>query len=312
MNELIVIIRDIPRIRDVSPQPDSTLIVEVSDPFIIILSILDESDMIEMDENPGGSFEGDGKKLDDYIREYKRMGNHVKRYQFAKSFVTGKEVIEFGCGYGAGAVLLSPYIQRYIGIDIDRDAISYAKNNIEKVFSNTQFFELNNFINLSPTVKADVVVCFEVIEHVKDPIALISMLKDMTRANGKILLSTPNGLSSNGNVALFRTKFHIYEYTPSEFHNILKSHGEVFYFGERRKDSLDVRFLRNRAKNVQVENNSKVKASLPLVKNNLFNMAYEYFNRSCFWKVYPIDPMQENLLHFSTLIAVLSLTGKKT
>lgn len=267
--------------------------------------------MCDFDGNPGGSFEGNGKKLDDYIREYKRMGNHVKRYQFAKSFVTGKEVIEFGCGYGAGAVLLSPYVQRYIGIDIDKDAISYAKNYIEKVFSNSQFFELNNFNNMSPTARADVVVCFEVIEHVKDPIALISMLKDMTKANGKILLSTPNGLSSNGNVTLFRSKFHIYEYSPLEFHNILKSHGEVSYFGERRKESLDVKSLSNRAEDLQRESNSNENSPLPLGKSRLFDIANKYLNRSCFWKIYPIDPMQENSLHFSTLIAVLSLTGKK-
>ena len=263
--------------------------------------------MHDFDDNPGGSFKGNRKKLDDYIREYKRLGNHVKRYRFAKSFVTGKEVIDFGCGYGAGAVLLDPYVQRYIGIDIDKDAISYAKNNIEKVCSNTQFFEFNDFINLRPAVKADVVICFEVIEHVKDPNTLISILKDMTKSNGTILISTPNGLSSKGNKALFRSKFHVYEYSPIELYNLLRSHGIVSYYGEKRIDSMDVRRLIDRFKCAKEDNNDDNNSPVPLGRSLLFNLANRFFNGAFFWKIQQIDPLRENELNYSTLIAVLKL-----
>lgn len=263
--------------------------------------------MFGIDDNPGGSFEANGKKLNNYLKGYKRMGNHVKRYDFARSYVRGKDVIEFGCGYGAGSVLLDADIKNYIGIDIDENAVSYAKNNIESIYKNTHFFTLDDFLNLSPPIKADVVLCFEVIEHVKDPNALISTLKSMTKKNGTILLSTPNGLSSNGNVALFRSKFHIYEYSPMEFHNILKSHGNVSYYGEKRIDSLDVRSLITRAKYVQEEVDFKRNSLVTQVNPLLFNIAYKFFNNSLYWKIYLIDPLKENMLHYSTSIAVLNI-----
>ena len=151
------------------------------------------------------------------------------------------------------------------------------------------------------------VLCFEVIEHVNDPNALISTLKSLTKKNGTILLSTPNGLSSNGNVALFRTKFHIYEYSPMEFHNILKSHGNVSYYGEKRIDSLDVRSLITRAKYVQEEVDFKRNSLVTRVNPLLFNIAYKFFNNSLYWKIYLIDPLKENMLHYSTSIAVLNI-----
>ncbi|HLH86321.1 MAG TPA: class I SAM-dependent methyltransferase, partial [Thermoplasmataceae archaeon] len=250
--------------------------------------------MFTSDENPGGSFEGTGAELKTYLKGYKRMGNHVKRYKFAQRYTHGKNVIEYGCGYGAGAVLLNGKFKNYIGIDIDENAISYARNNIEPVCKNTRFFKLQDFLNSSPSAEAEVVICFEVFEHVKDPVSLISSLKKMTKENGTILLSTPNGLSSNGNVALFRSKFHINEYAPAEFHRILKPHGNVSYFGERRRDTLDVRTLLNRAKNIQIKNNSNRVTPVPLGKSRLFEVANKYLNSSFFWKIYPVDPRREN------------------
>ena len=51
-----------------------------------------------------------------------------------------------------------------MGIDIDLRAINYAKINMESKYQNSRFFTLEEFLKAGITMKADVVICFEVFE----------------------------------------------------------------------------------------------------------------------------------------------------
>lgn len=70
-------------------------------------------EMFNEDENPGGSLSALEKSPREHFRSYKKQGNHVKRYIFARKFANGKKVVEFGCGYGVGAFLLDRYVKSY-------------------------------------------------------------------------------------------------------------------------------------------------------------------------------------------------------
>lgn len=74
-----------------------------------------------LDENPGGSMSASAKSNGKYLMGYKKQGNHVKRYNFARKFVPRKKVVELGSGFGAGVVLLDKYVTSYTGIDIGED-----------------------------------------------------------------------------------------------------------------------------------------------------------------------------------------------
>src|SRR4051794_13496591 len=55
---------------------------------------------------------------------------HLARYQFAASHVSGGRVLDCACGVGYGSRLLAreaPENPVVIGVDIDADAITYAK-----------------------------------------------------------------------------------------------------------------------------------------------------------------------------------------
>lgn len=261
--------------------------------------------MYVLENNSGGSIEASGKSLRGYLKEYRKLGNHVKRYKFAQALVFGKDVIDFGCGYGAGAVFLYGRYKNYFGIDIDEEAIAYAKSKIEPNYKGSHFYKLTDFLELNPPVMSEVVICFEVFEHVKDVEGLISLLKSMVKKNGKILFSTPNGLSSNGNKLLFRSKFHIYEFTPVEFFNLLSPHGALSMYGERRIDSMDVRALKNRMNSVNGKIDSKNDYPSSLGDSILFKLANRFLNGSFFWKIYQINPLNETVLTCSTLLTVL-------
>ncbi len=138
---------------------------------------------------------------------------------------------------------------------------------------------------------------------------LLSLLKSLTKEGGIVLLSTPNGLFNNGNMALFCSKFHVWEYSPAEFYSMLKKYGTVRLFCERRRDQLDVRALMHRVSNARNNIKSNEVSNVPFGKsllfNTIFNVAYRYFNGSIFWNIHEIDPNSETKATCSTLIALL-------
>ena len=261
------------------------------------------------EENPGGSFSVGNEPLKQYIRKYKQLGNHVKRYKFLKKQIENKDVIEFGCGNGAGALILSGIYKSYVGIDIDESAIKYAQKNIGSEQKNVRFITLDQYKQIEHPFKGDVIICYEVFEHVKDVNWLISTLRMLSNENGIIVLSTPNGLSSNGIKELYRSKFHVKEYTPLEFFNFLSEFGDVELYAERRKDNLDVKLLRRRLK-IQEPNeddSSKASVSLSLGIPSIFNIFHTFFNGERFWKIYKINQNSYMELTFSTTVALLKV-----
>jgi len=52
---------------------------------------------------------------------------HLKRYEFARPFCVGKDVLDAGCGVGYGTAYLAETARRVVGVDVDADAIEYAR-----------------------------------------------------------------------------------------------------------------------------------------------------------------------------------------
>ena len=52
---------------------------------------------------------------------------HLKRYEFARPYAEGKDVLDAGCGVGYGTAFLAETARRAVGVDISRDAIAYAR-----------------------------------------------------------------------------------------------------------------------------------------------------------------------------------------
>jgi len=262
-----------------------------------------------LDENPGGSMSGSGKSVQEYMKVYKKQGNHVKRYSFAKKFVYGKKVVELGCGFGAGGVLLDKYVTSYIGIDIDEEAIKYANAHLAPLCNKATYELLKETYNHVDDIQADVAICFEVVEHVTDPKKLLNLLKRMVRQDGMIILSTPNGLSSLGKKALFRSSFHVSEFYPKEFFELCSKFGKVMFFGQKRIDSMDVISLRRRLSKYKILDTKKENevATVSLGSSKLFDIASRHFNRKIFWKIYlSSSEKEQKYLRSSTLLAIIS------
>lgn len=267
-----------------------------------------------MEENPGGSFIGKNLPLKKYIKSYKREGNHVKRYNFARKLLFDKSVIEVGCGYGIGSILMGKTYKSYLGLDVDNDAIEYAISKIKPLNKKTNFGLMRDYFNKEKQVRADVVICFEVIEHVNEPSQFLLQLEALLNDGGVLLISTPNGLSSMGDQTLFRTQYHLKEFTPKEFYELLGSKEKICFYGEKRIDELDVKFLKSNLekkkklqsmKGMGPQALSSCSSSVMVRVEVIYKIIYYFLNYQIFWKIY-----QTNIAHESKEIRCSTLIAK--
>lgn len=142
---------------------------------------------------------------DNYV--YQR---HVFAYQHAARLL-GNVVIELGCGNGYGMQLLAPHCQWYTGVD------KYAA--ARTLSANSGFFKasLPNLNNIGSN-SFDTVICFQVLEHIKQDAQLLAEIHRILKPGGQLLLTTPNKLMS-----LTRNPFHVREYTPQGMEQLTAS-----------------------------------------------------------------------------------------
>ena len=91
-------------------------------------------------------------------------GVFLTRYMFASRFAKNKKVLDIGTGLGQGANLLAKKgATEVLGIDYSKIAVNHAKKTY--VLPNLEF-KVMNALNISSLNKSfDVIVAFEVIEH---------------------------------------------------------------------------------------------------------------------------------------------------
>lgn len=258
----------------------------------------------------GGSINPSGENLDSYLKHYARAGNHANRYLLAKRWMNQSRVLEIGCGYGAGACLLSPAYSAYIGVDTDDEAIRWARRVVRPKFRRADFLQIREFDASKLAATMDCAIAFEVLEHVDRPLELIRVLVDAVRPNGNIVLSTPNGVSSLHHRALFRSPYHVDEYDIEELNEILVGvSGVKEYFKQRRRDRFDVVALRRRLRGFS-DGNPRSSTS-GFQSNIISRLIATYLNGPLWWTALPSTPTQMGQLDYSTIIVKVTLTGHR-
>ena len=141
--------------------------------------------------------------------------DHVARYEWAASVLPPDSyVIDAGCGIGYGARILADAGHRVLAIDDDEESIAYAQEH----YAHERIQFLAGAIESFNLPAADAAVCFEMIEHIEDP---LPMLRDLRGATRTLLASVPNE-------DVFPWKnyaFHFRHYTKGEFEQMLADAG---------------------------------------------------------------------------------------
>ncbi|MDG6919830.1 MAG: class I SAM-dependent methyltransferase [Nitrososphaerota archaeon] len=261
------------------------------------------------ENNPGGATTPIGIGLDNSLRKYRRLGAHYRRYLFVREFCVGRKVLDFGCGYGFGVLILGEAVSEYVGVDLDRDAIEWANRNLAHGIPKPERvrFLYPEELNLTfPDGHFDAIISFEVIEHLNDPATMLKRLLSKLAPGGKLIISTPNGTLSRGNPTLFATEYHVHEYTARELLDFLNGIcNRVQLLREDRIDRLN-RIWRRKYARSYLTRMSRPQTWLNRSVYRLQDLVSTYLNGPWFWTISMLMPSDYESPDYSNIIAVLS------
>lgn len=133
---------------------------------------------------------------------------HGRKISLAKQIIKGlnfSSCLDVGCasGYMISQIAQSNPDAQYFGVDVYGKAIQYAKKIYPDIFFKTASaqklpFKGNSF---------DLLVCYETIEHVQDPILTLKEMKRVLKKDGTLILAMDSGSS------LFRLVWSIWKKT---------------------------------------------------------------------------------------------------
>jgi 2-polyprenyl-3-methyl-5-hydroxy-6-metoxy-1,4-benzoquinol methylase len=115
---------------------------------------------------------------------------NLSRLKILSHFIpTHSTVLDAGCSTGDFIVLAKQLFNVY-GIDISDGAINEAKTRAPEIAHRIKNIALENISNEWP--KFDAICLWDVIEHVRDPVAITQSLMHLLKPGGLIFLSTPD------------------------------------------------------------------------------------------------------------------------
>ncbi len=145
---------------------------------------------------------------------------HLARYEFAARLVEGGRVLDAGCGSGYGSAVLASRAASVTAIDFSEEAVTLAR---EMFAAANLEFQVGNCSSLPPG-PFDVIVAFEVIEHLADWRLFLQEARRSLTPAGRFFVSTPNKAyyaESRGEAGA--NPFHVHEFTFEEFQAELRS-----------------------------------------------------------------------------------------
>lgn len=147
-------------------------------------------------------------------------GMNLARYEFVLPFVKNKRVLELGCGSGYGTSFLADNgVKKILAFDSSAKSIDFASTNFKNKKITYKCVNIESIRNIG---KFNIAISFEVIEHLTSPEVLLKLVKSSLVNEGKFIVSTPNRYQSSYDGNKPSNPYHIREYFPQEFSDLLK------------------------------------------------------------------------------------------
>ncbi len=141
---------------------------------------------------------------------------HVARYAFASRFAEGKRVLDAGCGTGYGSAELAQTALQVTGFDIAPDAVEYARATYP--LPNLHFTAASCTATPFLPNSFELVVAFEVIEHLQDFRAFLKECARVVTPQGLFIVSSPNkSYYAESRAKTGPNPFHEHEFEAEEF-----------------------------------------------------------------------------------------------
>lgn len=134
---------------------------------------------------------------------------------------TGRDVLEAGCGEGYGADVIADVAHRVIALDYDEATVAHVRTRYPRVD-----VRHGNLVALPlADGSVDVVVNFQVIEHLWDQPQFVTECLRVLRPGGLLLMSTPNRITFSPGLDTPVNPFHTRELNAAELTELLTDAG---------------------------------------------------------------------------------------
>lgn len=146
---------------------------------------------------------------------------HEVAYAHIVGRCAGRRVLEAGSGEGYGAAMLAESGAQVICVDYDETAVAHTR----RCYPQVEIVQ-GNLIDLPlPDASVDVVVNFQVIEHLWDQPAFLIECARVLRPGGELLISTPNRITFTPGRDTPLNPFHTRELNATELTELLVGAG---------------------------------------------------------------------------------------
>jgi SAM-dependent methyltransferase len=146
---------------------------------------------------------------------------HQVVYQRLAGHCEDRDVLEAGCGEGYGADLIAGVARRVIAVDYDEPTVAHVRARYPRIdvrHGNLAALPL-------PDAAVDVVVNFQVIEHLWNQPQFIAECFRVLRPSGLLMISTPNRITFSPGRDAPLNPFHTRELNAAELTELLEDGG---------------------------------------------------------------------------------------
>ena len=152
------------------------------------------------------------------------LDQHRDRYHFAANTLGHDRplrVLDLACDSGYGSRILKDHLHpesQVTGVDIDSDAIDYAKKRYQ--IEGMHYLAEDGMAFLSPK-SLDAIVSFDTIGHVAEPQRLISGFASQLSPQGTMIACVPIGFTTD------LDRFHYHDFSERKFRRMISEAGFV-------------------------------------------------------------------------------------
>jgi SAM-dependent methyltransferase len=129
-------------------------------------------------------------------------------------------LLEVGFGEGYGSEIVRPWIGEYVGLEVDARAVSHASGRYANPGSTFLVYDGETIPFRDG--EFDLVISFQVLEHVDDPDRFLAEARRVTRPGREVLVVTPNRNHRLSDGERPWNRYHVREFNPAELEASLR------------------------------------------------------------------------------------------
>lgn len=151
---------------------------------------------------------------------------HVAAYRFAIDYVRDADVLDLGCGTGFGSAMLAEHARSVVGVDVAPDAVQFSTDRYgDSAGDNLTFRQIGPLPDTRmpfDDASFDVVICFQVIEHIHGVDSFLREIARVIRPGGVLVMATPDRRWRLFDWQKPFNRFHVTEWNPQQMREIME------------------------------------------------------------------------------------------